>query len=676
MNEHPKNYLQLSDRKLVGQYFTGTRLARALASVARADQASSILDPMAGTGDMIVACSQVGAQPDRVGAIELVPPTAADCADRVGGLARHVYVETGSAFDPRCWRSLVDCWDLVITNPPYVRYQSQRTHRSVDVDLPTPEAVRSGLVESLKRTQSLNDRERNVFVQAARHYSGLSDLAVPSWILAASRVAIGGCLAVVVPDTWLTRNYAASVVGLLRRFFHIEAVIHDTDACWFEDALVRTTLVVARRVPDKKSFLIPNRHVIVRVPRSAQSTKSIVGAAFSVDEPDRAFATWILDADHPKKAPLVSEWSDESDLIAMIQRASHRLPWISQDGNRARVSDTEPLVPERIRSAVGHRGLSELTDLAGLGWCVGQGLRTGANDFFYVTGWPDGSFTSSLLSADRLDLPHSVVRSAIRRQSDVNNMDQSRDNGQTGVLYLDGWALQDDAYNAKWQLIGDDLAYLIDVASRKTYSRGSRAVPLPQLSAVKTNVRPGRYWYHLPPLAKRHVPHVFLPRVNNRSPQPHLNTVDATGKRRVIDANFTTLWINETSSRHISRFALIALLSSTWTLAIFESIGTTMGGGALKIEATHLRRLPLPNVDCDCEERLSSIGQLVVKNGLTPKLRDAIDRQMEDLLNVPGARMSNLSQLLVESLGARVRRPQRRDSTPTESALFGDYIDG
>src|SRR5207248_7856006 len=45
----------------------------------------------------------------------------------------------------------------------------------------------------------LDAGERDLFLHCARSYSGLADLAVPAWLLCASRVAIGGRIALVVP---------------------------------------------------------------------------------------------------------------------------------------------------------------------------------------------------------------------------------------------------------------------------------------------------------------------------------------------------------------------------------------------------------------------------------------------------------------------------------------------
>jgi len=60
----------------------------------------------------------------------------------------------------------------------------------------------------------------------------------------------------------------------------------------------------------------------------------------------------------------------------------------------------------------------------------------------------------------------------------------------------------------------------------------------------------------------------------------------------LIDANFSTVWAE--NSRWRAR-SIEALLNSSWARACMEAIGTPMGGGALKLEATHLRRLPMPS---------------------------------------------------------------------------------
>jgi len=629
---------------------------------------------------MLVACKEVGARPERLGAIELVAETAVTCRTRCCNLAPDVHVETGSAFDCRSWRMLDGAWDLVITNPPYVRYQTGSTSANGQVRVPSADEVRSGLIKIFEQHGTLGDAEREVFVRAAETYSGLADLAVPSWLLAAAAVAENGLLAMVVPSTWLSREYAVTIVAVLRRMFEIEVVVSDTDASWFDSALVRTDLVVARRVPDKQSSFLNGRHLVVRVPRSAGSDESIVGSAFPVNEPDRAFAEWTRNSAHPAAAPLRSEWSDELDLVASLSGASGRQKWISASQRRGLSTNAmECVLPRKIREIVNGVQLGQLTDMEDLGWKVGQGLRTGANDFFYVEMLADGLFRSALLPQERLAIPRGIIRPAIRRQSDLLRLNGSLSRAGSGVLYLTGWALAEDLDSGDWQLIDGDLADLISVAARTTYRRGASNRTIPELSAVRTNVGPGRFWYHLPPFTDRHEPDLFVARVNGSIPQPYVNGEHCGCERRVVDANFSTIWADPSAGSRLSPFALVALLSSTWSRTILESLGTVMGGGALKLEATHLRRLQLPKVDCGDERRLVPLGQEIACRGHSVDVSYEVDRLVGHILSISELEMSCLRRLASDMLEARTPRARSRVSEttrPSSSERLADHAHG
>src|SRR5687768_6020867 len=72
-------------KKRLGQYFTGVRLARLLAALAGSHTAGSVIDPMAGTGDMLVGCLDHGAVPSLLGAVEIDPIAHATCVSRLSG---------------------------------------------------------------------------------------------------------------------------------------------------------------------------------------------------------------------------------------------------------------------------------------------------------------------------------------------------------------------------------------------------------------------------------------------------------------------------------------------------------------------------------------------------------------------------------------------------------------
>ena len=80
------------------------------------------------------------------------------------------------------------------------------------------------------------------------NFSGLADLAVPSWILCMILTSIGGRISLVVPETWLNREYSLPIRFLLNSFFEIEFIVEDESRNWFSDAQIKTNLIVAKRV--------------------------------------------------------------------------------------------------------------------------------------------------------------------------------------------------------------------------------------------------------------------------------------------------------------------------------------------------------------------------------------------------------------------------------------------
>ncbi len=70
-------------RKRLGQYFTGAGLGRVLAALAQAEKAESIVDPMAGTGDLLAACLEIGAAPASIAGIEIDRVARDACANRL-----------------------------------------------------------------------------------------------------------------------------------------------------------------------------------------------------------------------------------------------------------------------------------------------------------------------------------------------------------------------------------------------------------------------------------------------------------------------------------------------------------------------------------------------------------------------------------------------------------------
>lgn len=580
-------------RKRLGQYFSGLKVGRLLAAVANAECASSIIDPMVGSGDLIEACIELGAKPALAIGMEIDAAAAAAARERLPDAS----IIDGSAFDPKTILKLPSTqYDLVIGNPPYVRYQQGAAY---DDGIPGAATVRRHLRKSLELID-LEDRERSILIEAAATYSGHADLAVPASILSMALVGPNGRLALVLPQAWLARNYSTQVRNCLAAFFDVETIIEDDSTSWFPHALVKTSLLIARRRPVSSSRM-GSAHLHVHLGRKAANNASLVGDLMTGSpHPEKDFAvslvtgsTFFRGADFLQAAPAHLSSIDES-----------------------RSGDFAEPVLRRIASQLKIAAFQNGT-LSALGVTAGQGLRTGANDFFYVQPSADGCSFTSPLSAGPVQCAPSHLRSAVRDQRGQ----------QHAVLDLRGVALPEDLRaggKGHYDSMPKALADHVRRAAKALSGKPGRERPIPELSAVRTNVRPARpgraprFWYMLPDFQPRHLPDVYIPRVCARRPQAAL-----ADRSVLVDANFATL----RCEGQLPPTALMAILHSNWVWVWLETAGAVMGGGALKIESTMIERMPIPVLDRQQIEQLTAVWSFISEKRLTNP-----DHAVDDIL--------------------------------------------
>lgn len=270
---------------------------------------------------------------------------------------------------------------------------------------------------------------------------------------------------------------------------------------------------------------------------------------------------------------------------------------------------------------------ARLQTLERAGIRISQGLRSGCNRFFYVAlADEDGNESVTIEASEsfqnmRFRVPAAALRPVLHRQADMQAF-ASGHLPRTRALDLSDWVLPEDlpivteaaeAYRRRGmsmpRVMPSELASFVRFAARYAPDPKESARFIPDLSAVRTNVRRAtngrdvpRFWYMLPTFTARHLPAIFTPRINHGTPTVALNTQPPI----LIDANFSTLWAEE---KRWTVHALYALFHSSWCRAAMESAGTPLGGGALKLEATHIRQVPIPPLsDRDCE-RLATLGQ-------------------------------------------------------------------
>ena len=607
-----------------------------LAHLAGAATARSVVDPMAGTGDMLAAVRASGGGQAQLMGIEIDPRVVSICMDRFQDTAG-TNVHRGDAFVEATWSlRMADGWDLVITNPPYVRYQRGKYTSIGELTIPSADDVRHTLADFVTRSHHLTAEERRVFRRLSDSYSGLADLAVPSWILCASLVGVGGKLAMVVPDTWLSRDYALPVLYLLRRFFDIEVLVKDVEAAWFKDALVRTNLIVARRVLDRgTAFKVSPGYPCVKLKASALNETSMVGACFpDSDSPDQDLSNMVLnwrnDQGIYEGEDFSISWVSGETTLGMLANGKNA-DWIRgceppDSIYEVHQSSSSLHIPPVIQSTR-TRTIKPWSSLSDYGWSVGQGLRTGANRFFYGDRLKDNTIVTLLtvdpaIGSGPIEVPSSMLRPCIRRQSDLGSSAVAPFDPKGRVVSLQQYALGEDIDETEaalgfnpFQQIPEPFASHIRCAALTNVDRIGQSHVIPSLSAVATNVRPltkarpgypPRFWYQLPPFKQRHYSVLFIPRINHGHPRVFINT-----QALIVDANFSTLW--PYGKNNLSVWAMLALLNSSWVALMLEDAATVLGGGALKVEASHLRRVPLPMLSTSDKDSLTYLGRELAK---------------------------------------------------------------
>lgn len=660
------------EKKRLGQYFTGTKLARLLAALADARTANSIIDPMSGCGDMLEGSFLEGGRPHTLGAIEIDPSAHQACRDK---FARHPSKSTslllGSAFDPETLLKLPSLsWDLVITNPPYVRYQSLTgTGELTSLQAPSASQVRAGLLRALELLPNLDTEDKRLFTELAKNYSGLADLAVPSWLLCAALVKPGGTLAMVVPESWLSREYAVVVQYLLLRWFRIQFIVEDANAAWFPEALVKTTLVIAKRIPRRDSaFVSPEEDYLhISLPSSAITQNSIVGGLFpSTQKAEAKLAALlkqVLSGKLPaSEMPITTEAIPLKQLSGNVSRATRNLNWLQDLEPQASFSDSPIHLPSRIASWLEIFEEASFTTLEALGAQVGQGLRTGANLFFYTDAIKTKAKTEVVAPAKvfglpAVEVPRSCTRPVLRKQAELPKDFEIVHTSLPGrVLVFNEFALPEDIQRCRKSLsehnylpLGDTAADFLRLAAR---TRTADKKLIPTLSAVAPNIRESspqngnatpRFWYMLPAFANRHSPDLLIPRVNGKEIKTFINRE----RRALVDANFSTIWFKENCT--ISKHAALALLNSSWSTTILELSAAVLGGGALKVEASHLRKLPIPRLSPNQWRELSRLGQLLVQSRSSLKeTQEAIDLLVVDA--IVGKRKAQKKLLELQSI--------------------------
>ena len=645
-----------SHQKRFGQYFSGDKVAALLSLLLpQGMQYCSIIDPMVGKGDLLSAVVAKATRNSRILGVEIDKPVAVVCQKRLP----QADVICEDAFQSKAVVTEKG-WDLVITNPPYVRYQLQNDDNSV---MPTGNAIRKNLFALLNQLSYLDAEEKQLLLQITRNYSGLSDMAVPSWILCASLVKAGGILAMVVPETWLNREYAKPIQYLLLKTFDILTIARDINACWFDNALVRTCLIIAR-----KKKIVPLSETIGETTVFIDLGARLVGEHSLVDNliwnglsGEKALVDLLINKVNTSDNDFKLESRSTISLFPQMLVSQCIPKWMLSGDFQTK--NNVPQLPRELDSILNNIPDQAYMTLGDLGIYCGQGLRSGANEFFYlkIVGEVDDKYllyTSKWFERGKtIEVPKKFIIRCLQNRRQVTGIVANTQTLETGVLYLQDHIRPQDfnvcTRNAaeRYKVLPSALS---DYISKAENSKNPRGISFREYSAVKTNEKKinsqyDRFWYMLPQFAPRHLPNLCITRVSSTAadcvyiPQSKENLV-------AVDANFVTLW---GSSEETIKICL-ALLNSTWSKCYLELLCTIMGGGALKVEASHVRQLLFPKLNRCQLQQLSKYG-IIIENRqkITPELRDAIDATILKSFTDEESLLMQIKTLLQKKLNER-----------------------
>ncbi len=620
MNDKGNNTRQ----KRYGQYFSGKKVADLLVSLLpKGACIKNAIDPMVGTGDMLSALCLADWKIDRLVGID-IDPTIIDICRRNNSSAEIIQ---GDAFVTRVPNS-PEGWDLVITNPPYVRYQLLNNSDNTE-GLPSSEQIRSNLISTISNNKNLNKSDKKLFLELAQKYSGLSDMAVPSWLLCASMVKHKGYLAMVVPDTWLNREYATPIHELLLRCYDVLSIVSDSGLTWFENAQVKTCLIVAQRknTIELDEALNAETYCIKLGKNLIGDTSLVDNFSYKNSRGIIAFSNLVND-----RVSIIND-----DCRATVENTYSLFPRLF-DVKYSRKSNninSFSFLPIEIREALSMCKFDNLVTLDEMGWCVGQGLRTGANDFFYgdiVSKDLDRSIVHFNWYEHEVNIDNQNLMHVLQNRNEIQGLCISEKALSRRVLYITKQVRgsEIDTLSSKvskrFSKLNAETSDYITAGENYIPTSGKSLKPFPQRSAVKTNERKDvtgnkQFWYMLPKIAPRHVPYLCIPRVCGKAVECLL-VEQSDDLPIVVDANFITLW-NQDS---IMQYFIFALLNSTWFKCYMECVSTVMGGGALKVEAAHVRKVLFPKYSTMQIELLSECGKkLREKKVMSPVLQDEID---------------------------------------------------
>jgi hypothetical protein len=624
MNKQDRN-------KRLGQYFTSLEVAKLLTELALAvkPKTPNAIDPMMGEGVFLDAINQIYPDIDCSG-IEIDTTLQNSIRNKFSNRLELVF---GNAFSSKVLDQVGWKFHLVITNPPYVRHLNQTTETTLEKGLLVPSGaqVRHDLVLCLKGNLLIKETEKDFLLKATEKYSGLSDLSVPSIIQCCGLTQNEGVLALVIPESCISREYSITTLNVLFKLFDIKAIVKDEGRNWFDNAQVKTLLIVGKKLSSPRKDVLQHPDIpVVEIPFA--NPNEPLGKGIS---DYKSFAQELIKSKEIQNEVGRIHFRSAKSFIASVLSDKNIKLYPEFESLFVNQNQIESLDP-RLNSIIGYKEYLRLYDMS---VDVNQGLRTGANKFFYCDLVKEGE-TQSLVSfkikkvENEIHVPNEIIKPVLRKQKEIlsRNLIARKDLNGRLIDLKNNYTSSDIA---KYKLdksvheLPKKMSEHIDRCSTLNIGTEENPKYFPELSAVRTNTSTNngiiKTWYQIPELKDRHLPDICIPRVNSSVVKPLF-----VEKGVVVDANFIT--INVQPSAILDKYGLFALLNSDWTKVQLELYGNVLGGGALKLDRTHLQNLTFPKDLSSTKSRLEELGKKLISTNDMQNILADINKTVNSVL--------------------------------------------
>ena len=618
-----------------GQHYTPVEVARLLAAFAVRAAGDSIFDPACGDGRLLAEAIKVKQSLSPAArlagsafGIDRSAQAVALARETGARVARADFfdVEPGGRLNESA--RLPESFDAIIGNPPYIRQEvmGARDKRRIERRL-------------------TRDRRHAPEVEWPR-WSGRSDIYVYFFARAVRFLRAGGRLAFLTASSWLDAGYGVALRRFLLNNFRILAVIESAAESFFAGASVNTSITVLEREPDATSRaanltrFVQLTEPLADILSGRRGIAAAIDLARRIERADAPLTTAahrlrvvgqsalagadVAHAPRQRSAPamslsrLVSGNGDARTTAALaapgwgkylraddiffgiLERGGARLLRLSElaevrFGMKTGANDffylqnPGPSVAEK-RKAKGERRkakgtLLTLTDIAR----VQRGLTTGANEFFYLKPVRHHAATKGRSSAPATPQAEKVVEVTNGSLVEVQSAAGGRHQVEARFLAPVVFSLKE--MPAIWLTGTPSRRLFFNCAVTREELRGTRA-----LRYIRAGERAG---YHLrPTCAARELWYAVTRR---RRPAP-LIFPSKVGERWLIAVNRAGVFEDKKlygiyPRRGVSKLLMAALLNSTWARYCAEVTCRQMTGAQAiaDIDVAVAARLMLPD---------------------------------------------------------------------------------